>query len=147
MPGLCPAENTVNSATVRLAQGSELPYAVARTGDNYTFKFDQSPGDDATAKLAAGIQVLRDVYQDESIHDRYSESYIRERARCYLFDSRFYSYTLCFLPNEFTRDKTDRLRGFVTQMPNWKWLLTRFFLPAGLLFGLLFYFKNHRHAA
>jgi len=40
---------------------------------------------------------------------------------------------------DFNKNKKDRLWGFVTQMPNWKWLITRFFLPALLAFGLFFY--------
>lgn len=142
--GQLTADNIIKSAAAGMALENDLPYSVARTGDNYTFSFEPSPGDDATARLAAGLRVLRDVYQDDSIHNRHSKSYIRERARCYLFDSRFHSYTLCFLPNEFTRDKTDRLRGFVTQMPNWRWLLTHFFLPTGLFFGVLFYSRKQR---
>lgn len=113
-------------------------YSVTPTGENYTFRFERSPGDIAD-KLAAGYQVLRQIYRDESIAGRYSEHYIRERARCYVFDSRFYTYSLCFLPNDFNRSESERFWGFTTQMPNWKWLATRIMLPVLLAFALLFY--------
>lgn len=86
--------------------------------------------------------MLQSVYKDSSINKTHSEAYIRERARCYVFDSNFYTYTLCFLPNDFSKGNEDRFWGFVTQMPNWKWLITRFLLPALLSFTLLFYFPK-----
>lgn len=119
-------------------------YSVTQTGENYTFKFEKNP-DGNTAKLKAGYHVLQSVYKDPSINKTYSESYIRERARCYVFDSNFHTYSLCFLPNEFSRKKKDRFWGFVTQMPNWKWLVTRFFLPVLLAFALLFYVTRRKN--
>ncbi|WP_031435274.1 hypothetical protein [Methylomarinum vadi] len=116
-------------------------YTVAETGENYTFKFDRSPGD-IPAKLLAGYQVLRQIYRDDSIHRRYSEHYIKERARCYVFDSHFYTYSLCFLPNDFNRSESERFWGFATRIPNWLWLLTRILLPVLTGFGLLFYFTK-----
>ncbi len=118
-------------------------YTVAQTGENYTFKFDRSPGD-ISQKLAAGYQVLRTVYRDDSINRRYSDHYIRERARCYTFDSRFHTYSLCFLPNDFNRDESERFWGFVTQMPNWKWLATRILLPVLAGFGAWFYLAGKK---
>ena len=113
-------------------------YSVIQTGENYTFKFDTNP-DGNTAKLNAGYHVLQSIYKDNSINKKYTESYIRERARCFMFDSHFYTYSLCFLPNDFNKKNKDRFWGFVTQVPNGKWLLTRILLPVLLAFALFFY--------
>ncbi|WP_428353273.1 hypothetical protein [Methyloprofundus sp.] len=118
-------------------------YSVIQAGDNYNFKFTSSPIDNAT-KLKAGYHVLQSVYKDSSINKTHSESYIRERARCYVFDSNFHTYSLCFLPNDFNQNKKDRFWGFVTQVPNWKWLVTRFFLPLLLIYALIFYTVRRR---
>ena len=120
-------------------------YTVIQAGDNYNFKFHQSPPDN-TSKLRAGYHVLQSIYQDRSIYKTHSESYIRERARCFVFDSRFYTYSLCFLPNDFSVKDKGRFWGFVTQVPNWKWLITRFFLPVLLVYGLVFYINRRRKA-
>ncbi len=113
-------------------------YSVVQTGDNYNFKFDTSPADNKS-KLKAGYHVLQAIYKDASINKTHTESYIRERARCYVFDSSFHTYSLCFLPNDFSLKNKGRFWGFVTQVPNWKWLVTRFFLPVLLVYGLVFY--------
>ncbi len=118
-------------------------YSVIQAGDNYNFKFKKNITNKST-KLKVGYQVLTSIYKDNSINKTYSEGYIKERARCYVFDSDFHTYTLCFLPNEFSNKSNDRLWGFVTQVPNWKWLLTRFFLPALLVFCLFFYISKHK---
>ncbi len=83
-------------------------------------------------------------YKDSSINKTYSEHYIRERARCYVFDSSWHTYSLCFLPNDFSVKHKGRFWGFATQMPNWKWLVTRFFLPLGMIYGLVFYFSRRK---
>lgn len=119
-----------------LEQGYQ--YTVIQTGENYTFKFTNSPQDRVT-KLTAGRHVLLSTYKDPSINKNYTESYIKERARCFVFDSHFHTYSLCFLPNDFTTTNKGRFWGFVTQVPNWKWLVTRFLLPAMLAFALFFY--------
>lgn len=121
----------------------QYPYSIVQAGDNYNFKFAASPPDNIT-KLKAGYHVLQSVYQDPTIYKTHSESYIRERARCYVFDSSMYTYSLCFLPNDFSVKNKGRFWGFVTQMPNWKWLLTRFFLPVLLVYVLVFYITRHR---
>ena len=118
-------------------------YSVIQAGDNYNFKFHRSPVDNAT-KLRAGYHVLQSVYQDSSINKTHSENYIRERARCFVFDSRFHTYSLCFLPNDFSLKDKGRFWGFVTQVPNWKWLLTRFFFPVLLIYGLVFYIAKRQ---
>lgn len=118
-------------------------YTVSQTGDNYTFKFNKIPDGDL-AKLDAGYDVLQSVYEDSSIHKNHTESYRRERAQCYMFDSHFYTYTLCFFPNEFSKNKTARFWGFVTQLPNWLWLVTRVLLPVLLLFVLIYYVTQEK---
>ncbi len=118
-------------------------YSVIQTGENYTFIFNKSPDDDA-GKLKAGYHVLRSIYKDNSINKKYSERYIRERARCYMIDSNFYTYSLCFLPNDFNKKNKDRFWGFVTQMPNWRWHVTYFFLPVLLVFSLIYFVTNKK---
>ena len=118
--------------------GQSYQYSVVQTGENYTFKFNKSPQDRVT-KIAAGRHVLLSTYKDLSIYENYTESYIKERARCFVFDSHFYTYSLCLLPNDFDRKNQDRFWGFVTQVPNWKWLVTRFLIPVLLAFALFFY--------
>ena len=113
-------------------------YTVLPTGENYTFKFKKKPKDRVT-KIKAGHHVLLSIYKDSSINKNYTESYIKERARCFVFDSHFYTYSLCFLPNDFDIKNKDRFWGFVTQVPNWKWLLTRILLPVLLAFAVFFY--------
>ena len=113
-------------------------YTVLPTGENYTFKFDKNP-EERVIKLKAGRHVLLSTYKDASINKNYTESYIKERARCFVFDSHFYTYSLCFLPNDFDIKNKDRFWGFVTQVPNWKWLLTRILLPVLLAFAVFFY--------
>ncbi len=130
-----------NSEFTFVSEEGSYQYSIVQTGDNYTFKFERNPGE---GKLNAGYHVLQSVYKDGTINKKYSESYIRERARCYVFDSRFHTYSLCFLPNDFNKKQKDRFWGFVTQVPNWKWLLTRFFLPVALLYALLFYGVRRR---
>lgn len=124
---------------LEMAIGKErLQYTVIKAGDNFNFKFSKNIVNEST-KLNAGHRVMSSIYEDNSINKTYSEGYIKERARCYVFDSRFHTYTLCFLPNEFSAKTSDRLWGFVTQVPNWKWLLTRFFFPVLLAYALFFY--------
>ena len=139
------AQNTEFVFVDVASQGSSesYQYSVIQAGDNYNFKFHSSPGDNS-GKLRAGYHVLQSVYQDSSINKTHSESYIRERARCFVFDSRFHTYSLCFLPNDFSLKDKGRFWGFVTQVPNWKWLVTRFFLPILLIYGLIFYIAKRK---
>ncbi|RLA25817.1 MAG: hypothetical protein DRQ62_01455 [Gammaproteobacteria bacterium] len=120
-------------------------YTLVQAGDNYNFKFETAPTE-TIVKLRAGYHVLQTIYKDSSINKTYSEHYIRERARCYVFDSSLHTYSLCFLPNDFSVKNKDRFWGFVTQVPNWKWLVTRFFLPVLLVYGLVFYISRRRKA-
>ncbi len=120
-------------------------YIVKETGVNRSFVFEQN-FDDPEKRKQAGLHVLRTVYDDFTIEPDFSKAYVKERAKCYALDSRFYTYTLCFLPNEFTKQKAV-LRGFVTQVPNWFWQFTHILLPALAILGLVFWrFKPlHKH--
>lgn len=130
---------SAQSIEFEFATGQEkYQYSVIQAGENFNFKFKKNLIDEKTM-LKAGYHVLQSVYKDSSINKTYSEGYIRERARCFMVDSNFHTYTLCFLPNEFNQKNKDQLWGFVTQMPNWKWLVTRFFLPVLLIYVLFFY--------
>jgi len=65
------------------------------------------------------------------------QDFQKKRATCYALDGRFHIYTLCFTPQEFTREKKI-LKGFVTRVPNWAWQFTHVLLPVVAVFGLLF---------
>jgi hypothetical protein len=118
--------------------GESYPYSVKQTGDNYTFEFEKNPGKEGK-KLKAAAHVLQSVYGDASINPTYSETFMKENAQCFVFDANFYSYRACFLPNDYSPVNRDRFWGFVTQLPNAMWLVTRNLLPALLGLGLFFY--------
>ncbi|MDO8843150.1 MAG: hypothetical protein Q7U98_03815 [Methylicorpusculum sp.] len=124
-------------------QGEVYRYSILQTGENYSFSFDKNPGE-ISEKLKAVYHVLQSVYDDSSIETKHSQAYTKERAKCFVFDSSFYTYTACFLPNEFSTNNRERFWGYVTQIPNWKWLVTRNLLPAVLAFGLYFYIGTKR---
>ncbi len=115
----------------------DIPYTVRQTGINYSFKFEEDIVEQQQRRWA-GLHVLKSVYDDFTIKADFSHAYKKERAKCYALDSHHYTYTLCFLPHEFTREKRV-LRGFVTRVPNWLWHLTNILLPVVGVFGLLFY--------
>ena len=119
-------------------EGETYPYSVKQTGDSYTFEFKQNPGKEGK-KLMAAAHVLQSVYGDASINPTYSETFMKENAQCFVFDANFYSYRACFLPNDYSAANRDRFWGFVTQLPNAMWLVTRNLLPALLVLGLFFY--------
>lgn len=114
--------------------GVAYPYTTESTGDNYTFEFARNPGKEG-GQLSAVLHVMKDLYQDDTIDREYSEVFMKEGAKCYVFDARFYSYRACFLPNDYSPDKKDRFWGFVTRLPNSNWFLTRHGLPAALILG------------
>jgi len=118
--------------------GVDYPYTVKQTGDNYTFEFAKNPGGEGR-KLQAAVDVLQSVYGDTSLNPAYSETFMKETALCFVFDGTFYSYRACFLPNDYSPANRDRFWGFVTQLPNALWLITRNLLPALLAFGLFFF--------
>ena len=130
------AENTV--VFPYQSDGESYAYTVKQTGDNYTFEFEKNPGKEGK-KLKAAVHVLRSVYDDDSINPTYSETFMKENAQCFVFDANFYSYRSCFLPNDYSPGNRDRFWGFVTQLPNAMWLLTRNLLPALLGIGVFFY--------
>ncbi len=120
------------------SDGLNYPYSVKQTGDNYTFEFQDNPGKEGR-KLQAAVHVLQSVFDDTSINPTYSETFMKESAQCFMFDATFYSYRACFLPNDYSPGNRNRFWGFVTQLPNALWLVTRNLLPALLGFGFLFY--------
>ena len=142
----CSAITANESEFIFVNSKESYQYSVIQTGENYTFKFNNNPAKNGnnTVKLKAGYHVLQSVYKDSSIYKTYSEAYIRERARCYVFDSNFYTYSLCFLPNDFSNKDKDRFWGFTTQVPNWKWLVTRILFPVLLAFALFFYLTKRK---
>lgn len=140
----CSAISATNTKFTFQTDSESYLYSVIQAGENYNFKFEK-PLENNTLKLKAGYHALQSVYKDSSINKKYSDRYIRERARCFVFDSDFYTYSLCFLPNDFSNQNKNRFWGFMTQVPNWKWLTTRFLLPAILAFALFFYMTRPRH--
>jgi hypothetical protein len=119
-------------------EAGNYPYSVNQTGDNYTFEFTNNPGK-VGARLKAAVHVLQSIYGDTSINPTYSETFMKESAQCFVFDANFYSYRACFLPNDYSPGNRERFWGFVTQLPNAMWLLTRNLLPALFGIGLFFY--------
>lgn len=128
--GTCPAEQKY----VYEHEGVAYPYAVNSTGDNYTFEFEKNPGREG-GRLKAALHVFRSIYGDDSIAPGYSEVFMKEGAKCYVFDATFYTYRTCFLPNDYSPDRKDRFWGFASRLPNSLWFLTRNGLPAALLIG------------
>ena len=112
-----------------------LRYSLQATGENFTFQFEENPGS-REARLRAGLQVLNAVYEDGSIGSRQSSFFMKEGAKCFVFDGRFHTYTTCFLPNDYSPGNQERFWGYVTRVPNGNWLITRNLLPAVLLLGL-----------
>ncbi len=117
---------------------TEYAYQVKETGINYHFQFTH-PISDPEQRKRAGLQVLKSVYRDTSIAANFSKAYSKERADCFALDSRFYTYTLCFLPNDFAVGHKQRFWGFVTRVPNWTWQFTHVLLPFALAAFLGFY--------
>jgi len=136
------AENT--GKFVYQHEGMSYPYAITQTGDNYTYEFEKSPGVEGK-KLKAILQVLLAVYEDGSINPSYSETFMKETALCFVFDGNFYSYRACFLPNDYSPNNRDRFWGFVTKLPNARWLITFNLLPLLLVIGLVFYYPKIRN--
>ncbi|MFA5920719.1 MAG: hypothetical protein WC856_05455 [Methylococcaceae bacterium] len=71
-------------------------------------------------KLKTGYHVLQSMYGDHGIKTNYSQRYSKERSSGFVFDSTFYTYTVGFLPNEFSQNNRDRFWGFVPQIPTWR---------------------------
>ena len=139
--GVASAENT--GQFIYQNEGQDYPYSVKQTGENYTYEFDRNPGLEGN-KIKAASHVLQAVYEDTSINPSYSETFMKETALCFVFDGNFHSYRACFLPNDYSPGKRDRFWGFVTQLPNALWLITRNLLPALLVIGLIFFFPRKK---
>lgn len=112
-------------------EGARYPYTVQESGDNYTFEFSVNPGREG-GRLRAVLHVFASVYEDASIEPEYREFFMKEGAKCFVFDGRFYAYRACFLPNDFSPGNENRFWGFTTRLPNALWFLTRQILPAVL---------------
>jgi hypothetical protein len=124
-------------------EGKSYPYTVAPAGDSFHFEFENRP-DTAVEQYQAKQHVLQSVFDDSSIDFSDRQDYIRERARCSFFGGIFHDYTLCILPNEYSPDMNNDFKGFVTQLPNSFWLLSRIVLPAVLAGGLIYLVARRR---
>ncbi|QSA97209.1 hypothetical protein [Methylococcus sp. EFPC2] len=142
LPQAAPAEFVYEYA------GEKFPYTVSESGENHTFEFSRNPGREP-GRLNAAQHVFKTVYGDDTIAPKYSEFFMKETARCFAFDGRFYTYRVCILPNDYSPDKQDRFWGFVNRLPNTGWFLTYNALPAGLVGIALYYFvfREKRPAA
>lgn len=123
--------------------GESYSYSVRQTGDNYTYEFDKNPGKEGR-KIQAVLHVLLSVYGDDSINPSYSETFMKETALCFVFDGSFHSYRACFLPNDYSPANKDRFWGFVSRLPNAKWLIVYNLLPALAVFGGVFLYPRLR---
>lgn len=128
-------------------QREKYPYTVAESGDNHTFEFSRNPGRESE-RLKAALHVFETVYRDDTIASQYSDFFMKETARCFAFDARFYTYRVCILPNDYSPDKKDRFWGFVNRLPNVWWFVTRNLLPLGLVAAILYFiFRQKRPVA
>lgn len=130
-----PASATTEARIYR-SSNDEYHYTLKQTGENFSFEFDRNPGG-LKERMPAVVHIMSELYDDASIPAGQSHNYTREGAKCFVFDGSFHTYTACFLPNDYRPELKDRFWGFVTRVPNWKWLLTRNVLPAVLLAALL----------
>lgn len=110
-------------------KNGEYAYTVAKTGENFSFEFERNPGSQ-NEKLKAAVNVLTSVYDEEALNPRQDGFFMKETAKCFVFDGSWHTYTACFLPNEYAPGKEDRFWGFVYRVPNGWWLVTRNLLPA-----------------
>lgn len=128
-------------------EGEKFLYTVAESGDNHTFEFSRNPGGESE-RLKAALHVFGKVYGDDTIVPQNSEFFMKETARCFAFDARFYTYRVCMLPNDYSPDKKHRFWGFVNRLPNRWWFVTRNLLPAGLVAVILYFvFREERRTS
>ena len=132
--GLMAATAPASQRYVYESGGVSYAYSTDSTGDNHTFEFEQNPGKEG-GRLQAVRHVMASVYDDGTIDREYSEVFMKEGAKCYVFEARFYTYRGCFLPNDYSPEKRDRFWGFVSRLPNSRWFLTRQVLPVLLVLG------------
>lgn len=121
-------------------------YTVSKTGDNFSFEFERSPGSQ-NDKLKAAVDVMQTVYEEDSLDPRQHGFFMKETAKCFVFDSTWYTYTACFLPNEYSPGNEERFWGFVYRVPNGMWLITRNLLPALAFLGVSWFFLRSRSDA
>lgn len=138
---LHPGANAGNYELIYEADGKQYRYSIVQSGDNYNYEFENGP-ENTMERLKAGVHILRTLYDDNSIELEKREGYIRERANCSLFEGGLYNYTFCIFPNEFSTADREVFRGYVAQLPNWKWMVIWNLLPVALLLGLIFYFTR-----
>lgn len=140
----CPAVGA-GTYTYHAKQG-DYAYSVSKTGENFSFEFDRTPGSQSE-KLKAAVNVMASVYDEDALNPRQDGFFMKETAKCFVFDSAWHTYTACFLPNEYSApEKKDRFWGFVYRVPNGMWLITRNLLPALALLGLSWFFLGRRRA-
>jgi hypothetical protein len=118
-----------------------LRYSLKPTGTNFTFQFEENPGN-LDARLKAGWHVLQTAYQDDSIARRQRSFFAKEGAKCFVYDAWFHTYTTCFLPNDYSPGNEERFWGYVTRVPNGYWLITRNLVPAVLVLGLFLWWMR-----
>lgn len=124
-------------------EGKSYPYTIAPAGDSFHFEFENRP-ETAAERQQAKKHVLQSLFDDASIDFSNRQNYIRERAQCSFFGGMFHDYTLCILPNEYTPGTKNAFKGFVTQLPNAFWLLSRIVLPVVLAGGLIYLLARKR---
>jgi len=127
-----------SSASYRYG-GKVYEYTLTATGENYTFEFKDNPGavDD---RLAVVWHVLQTVYGDSSIPARHGYFFMKEGAKCFVYDASLYTYNACFLPNEYSPGHRERFWGFVTRLRSGWWLVSRNLIPAALALGICLYY-------
>jgi hypothetical protein len=133
-----PAPSAALERYVYEREGVQYPYTVKESGDNRTFEFANNPGREG-GRLRAVQHVFASVYGDDSIEPQYREFFMKEGAKCFVFDGRFYAYRACFLPNDFSPGNENRFWGFTTRLPNALWFLARQLLPAVLIAAGLYF--------
>ena len=132
-----PSASIAQTDYVFESEVKSYPYTVAPAGESFHFEFENRPETEAQRQHAKQ-HVLQSLFDDPSIDFVNRQNYIRERAECSFFGGTFYDYTFCVLPHEFSPDTKNTFKGFVTQLPNSFWLLSRIVLPV-ILGAVLIY--------
>jgi hypothetical protein len=119
--------------------GKVFEYSITPTGENYTFEFEENPGTvDDRLKIIGHI--FQTVYDDSSIPAKHHYFFMKEGAKCFVYEASLYTYHACILPNEYSPGNRDRFWGFVTRIPNGWWLVSRNLIPALLVLGASLYY-------
>ena len=142
MPSMAEPEQWVYES-----RGEQFLYTVRPSGDNHNFEFSRNPGGE-TERLQAALDIFQRVYGEDSLPPKYNDFFIKETARCFAFDARFYTYRVCMFSNEYAPDKKERFWGFVNRLPNRWWFVTRQLLPLVLMVAALYFlFRAKRPSA